>query len=77
MDPPSGLLAGLGEAIEKKPPVLVVTEDRFPAITAIHDMVSSAGKFDAKRSRHARSFAKGSAPVNMKWLGLTPLPLFT
>ena len=52
---PAGFFAGLTEGIEKTAAILIVVEDGFPAIPAIHQMVDGSRELDAQRSRHGAS----------------------
>jgi hypothetical protein len=62
----AGLLAGLGQGLEKILPVHVVEENWFPAIPAAHDMVDRSGIFNAQLARHGAIFTKPLADVNGK-----------
>ena len=49
---PAGIFAGLTERIEKTATILIVVEDGFAPVPAIHQMVNGSRKLDAQRSRH-------------------------
>ncbi len=46
------LPARLGEHLKKKPAVIVITEDRFPAISSRHHVVVSSDILDSNASYH-------------------------
>jgi hypothetical protein len=49
---PAGLFASLAQSLQESVPVLVVSENRLAAITAIHDMVHCPGILDAQLASH-------------------------
>jgi hypothetical protein len=52
MNLPPRLPARLSEHLQKKPAVIVIKEDRFPAISSRHDMAISPGILDSNASCH-------------------------
>jgi hypothetical protein len=42
MNLPAGLLARVAEGLQEQPPVFVGWENRFPSISAIHDVIHRA-----------------------------------
>ena len=54
---PAGLFTRLAEGFEEALPVLVVEEDGFPAVAAVHDVVDGAGVLDSEFAGHERRVA--------------------
>lgn len=52
MDLPAGLGAGLARGVDEALAVLVVFEDGFAAVAAIHDVVKGPRVLDAQLARH-------------------------
>jgi hypothetical protein len=64
MNLPPGLLAGFGEGLEEILPVHIVEEDVLAPVTAAHDVVNGAWKFDSQFSRHGDIGGETMRPVN-------------
>jgi hypothetical protein len=55
---PAGFIARFGQGFEKTVPVVVVPENAFPTVTAIHQMVDSAGILHSEFARHGGTLPK-------------------
>jgi hypothetical protein len=52
VDLPTGLLAYLGQRLQKTPTVVVILKDRCPSIPAIHHVVNCPGILNSQFARH-------------------------
>ena len=53
METPTGFGAGFAKGSQEGLAVLIVLEDGFAAVSAIHNVIDSAGILDAQFSGHA------------------------
>src|SRR2546430_14978301 len=52
MNLPARFAAAFAERFKKTDAIVVIQQDSFAAIAAVHDVIESAGIFDAKLARH-------------------------
>lgn len=52
MDLPAGLVTGFGEALKEAQSILVVVEDGFAAVAAVHEVVQRSGVLQSQLSGH-------------------------
>jgi len=72
MELPTGYLAGFTKGIEEAAAILIVVENGFTPVRAIHQVVDGPGKLNAQRSRHGVS-DDTSVSRDCQLLELTPL----
>lgn len=53
MNLPSGFFASLSQRFKEEPAILIIVENGFPAVAAIHDMVYGSRILHSQFSRHA------------------------
>jgi hypothetical protein len=67
MDLPPGFDTSLGQRLAEAVPIRVILEDRFAAITAIHDVVNRAGILHSELASHADELPKQTRSVNKQF----------
>jgi hypothetical protein len=63
MDLPTRFLARLAEGLQKTPAILIVSENGFPPIPPVHQMIDRAGILHSKLARHAAQALNSSRTV--------------
>jgi len=61
-----GLGARLAQRLDETLPILVIVEDRFAPVAAIHDVVDRSGILDSQLARHAGRMARAASGINIK-----------
>jgi hypothetical protein len=51
---PARFPTGLAQGVEETLPILVILEDGFPPVPAIHHVINRSGIFHSELPRHAR-----------------------
>ena len=64
MELPAGFFTGFAEGVEEAAAILIVVEDGFTAVPAIHQVVGGPGKLNAQGSRHGLRTAASPAICN-------------
>src|SRR2546430_106041 len=69
---PARLSARFTQSLQETLTILIVTENRFATVTAVDDVVNSAGILHAQLSGHDRSFSTSPQSVNIRLCGTDP-----
>ena len=61
---PAGFVAGFAQSGQETAAILIIAEDGFAAVAAIHQVIDGSGKLDPQRPWHASTSTPRSLIVN-------------